>query len=175
MTTAADQYRALVARLEAIQESEEVVAPELEVEECGDMPAPHGGMHSGDELLSDHGDMSGPPEQQDNITMNVSMNGSGAGGIRELMSILKHIENHGGEHNDGDVVLGMDEEVTDGGFQDATTDPDEMYGDVGCVTKTGNDLASKGKEALKRNGGGNPMQESLVRKLTAHYESVKGQ
>jgi hypothetical protein len=46
-------------------------------EECGSMPI----------------GISGPPEQQDNVTMNVSMNGSGAGGIRDLMSIIKNIEN----------------------------------------------------------------------------------
>jgi len=32
------------------------------------------------------------PKQQDNVTMNVSMNGSGAGGISDLMKILRNIE-----------------------------------------------------------------------------------
>jgi hypothetical protein len=39
--------------------------------------------------------ISGPseaPRQQDNVTMNVSMNGSGAGGISDLMKILRNIE-----------------------------------------------------------------------------------
>ena len=39
--------------------------------------------------------MSSPMPQQDNVSMNVSMNGSGAGGIRDLMSILKNIEDTG--------------------------------------------------------------------------------
>ena len=38
------------------------------------------------------------PKQQDNVTMNVSMNGSGAGGIKDLMDILRAIE-HGEEHH----------------------------------------------------------------------------
>ena len=48
-------------------------------EECGDMPVGMMGMssHQG---------------QQDSVTMNISMNGSGAGGIRDLMSILRNIE-----------------------------------------------------------------------------------
>ena len=37
--------------------------------------------------------MSSPMPQQDNVNMNVNMSGSGAGGIRDLMSILKNIEN----------------------------------------------------------------------------------
>jgi hypothetical protein len=41
--------------------------------------------------------MSSPMPQQDNVSMNVSMNGSGAGGIRDLMSILKNIEETGEE------------------------------------------------------------------------------
>ena len=32
------------------------------------------------------------PKQQDNVTMNLSMNGSGAGGIADLMKILRNIE-----------------------------------------------------------------------------------
>ena len=36
--------------------------------------------------------MSSPMPQQDNVNMNVNMSGSGAGGIRDLMAILKNIE-----------------------------------------------------------------------------------
>ena len=38
------------------------------------------------------GGPAGAPKQQDNVTMNVSMNGSGAGGISDLMKILRNIE-----------------------------------------------------------------------------------
>ena len=57
--------------------------PAGDVEECGDMmalPMGLGHEHSG---------------QEDSVTMSVSMNGSGDGGIRDLMNILKGIENVG--------------------------------------------------------------------------------
>ena len=75
-----------------------------------------------------------------------------------------------------DEVRGMAstlaDENQDGGFGDATTAPDEKYGDVSSVTATGNDLASKGKEAPKVNGGGNPM-ESIRQQLDARYKEIK--
>jgi hypothetical protein len=75
-----------------------------------------------------------------------------------------------------DEVRGMADtladENQDGGFGDATTRPDEKYGDVSAVTPTGDDLASKGDEAPKKNGGGNPM-ESIRRQLDARYREIK--
>jgi hypothetical protein len=75
-----------------------------------------------------------------------------------------------------DEVRGMADtladENQDGGFGGATTEPDEKYGDVSSVTATGNDLASKGKEAPKVNGGGNPM-ESIRAQLDARYKEIK--
>lgn len=131
----------------------------------------------GDMLTGECGDM-GPqasaPKQSDSVTMNVSMNGSGAGGIRDLMAILKNIE-HGGAsepHHDADVLVGMGAEE---GFQDATTTPHPQTAGVDAMTRTGDDLSSKGKEAVKVNGGGNPMRESLVAKLSAMYEEVKNE
>jgi hypothetical protein len=111
------------------------------------------------------------PEQQDSVTMNVSMNGSGAGGIKDLMNILKNIEDAGSPQDGDDVVIDNE------GFEDATTKPNEVTLDIDSVIPTGNDLASKGGEAEKVNGGGNPMQrdidEALVSKLSAMYEAVK--
>jgi hypothetical protein len=66
----------------------------------------------------------------------------------------------------------QEEGVTDGGFGNASTSPDEKYGDVSTVTPTGNDLASKGGEAPKKNGGGNPM-ESIRAMLDARYKEIK--
>jgi hypothetical protein len=75
-----------------------------------------------------------------------------------------------------DEVRGMADtladENQDGGFGGATTAPDEKYGDVSTVTATGNDLASKGKEEPKVNGGGNPM-ESIRAQLDARYKEIK--
>ena len=49
-------------------------------QECGMMP-PMGAMAP-----------SAPPAQQDTVSMNVSMNAQGAGGIRDLMNVLKDIQ-----------------------------------------------------------------------------------
>jgi hypothetical protein len=125
-----------------------------DVEECGGMPS--------------MGPMSSmAPKQQDNVTMNVSMNGSGAGGIRDLMSILKNIEQGGGDA-EKDMVVGLE--------QMANT-PDEQTAPVDAVIPTGDDLHSKGGEAPKVNGGGNPMQrgvsEGLLDQLNNLYKAVQ--
>jgi hypothetical protein len=60
------------------------------VEECGMMP-PMGGMSP-----------SAPP-QQDTVSMNVSMNAQGAGGIRDLMNVLKDIQD-GPDHGPADAL-----------------------------------------------------------------------
>jgi hypothetical protein len=189
-------FQDLLAKMKSIDEGTNIVpqpfvAPgeptdpdaEFEMDECGDkMPAkaPKPGLAGDDEVLigeknvDECGEMGpmGAPKQQDNVTMNVSMNGSGAGGIADLMKILRNIEHAGQEK---DIVVGMDETQPDGDFQNATTRPDPEMAGIGAVTRTGNDLASKGAEAEKVNGGGNPMgvDESLVAKLSAMYESIK--
>ena len=56
------------------------------------------------------------PKQQDSVNMNVSMNASGAGGIRDLMDILKNIEQNvdAPSHGDDDVIIGDPEsEIVD--------------------------------------------------------------
>jgi hypothetical protein len=106
------------------------------------------------------------------------MNGSGAGGIRDLMSILKNIEQSNDKSN---VVFGTDEDAGDislGAIDSIPTEefanePNEQVAPVSAVTPTGNDIHSKGGEAPKVNGGGNPMREALVQKLSAHYQSIK--
>jgi hypothetical protein len=113
-----------------------------------------------------------PMKQQDSVTMNVSMNGSGAGGIRDLMAILKNIDDVSdkgpdidlGEpekfgDKDMDVIVkkqpGMDMMTIDDDYEN---EPDEIYQDQDAVIGTGDDLHSKGAEAPKVNGGGNPRQ-----------------
>jgi hypothetical protein len=161
-------FEELMKKMKAIDEGQ--VA-----EDCGAMPI----------------GISGPAEQQDNVTMNVSMNGSGAGGIRDLMAILKNIENAEHDHGHADVLVGepseeepimgaivqsmghehgMGEEYensVEGGSES------EVYG-IDAVTPTGNDLASTGgNEFPKVNGGGNPMQEALVSRLAQMYDEIK--
>ena len=139
-------------------------------EECGDMPMGMMGMssHQG---------------QQDSVTMNISMNGSGAGGIRDLMSILRNIESSdntdvhshdvsklfGGD----DIEVAFGEEMSDGGFGAATTQPDPATAGIDAVTATGNDIHSKGIEAPKVNGGGNPMHETVKHRLYTLYNEIK--
>lgn len=133
---------------------------ESKVDECGDMPI-MGSM-----------DM-GAPKQQDNLSMNVSLNGSGAGGIKDLMNILKGIED--GEEQEvvvdidgsdmGDIENAFDEEF-------ANT-PDTQTAPVDAVLPVGNDLHGQGAEAPKVNGGGNPMQETLMSQLSRLYTEVK--
>ena len=160
-------FEELMKKMKSIDEGQSV-------EECGSMPI---GIGS-------------PPEQQDNVTMNVSMNGSGAGGIRDLMSILKNIEGGGQEHDHTDILVGepSEQEPIMGAMVQAMgnehgmgeeyensveggSEP-EVYG-IDAVTQTGDDLASKGEEEPKVNGGGNPMQEALVSRLAQMYDEIK--
>jgi hypothetical protein len=126
--------------------------------------------------------------------MNVSMNGSGAGGIKDLMSILRNIE-QSAEHDhaepmiaqphgmdgDVDIVLGTaDEDML------SNADADESYGNsapggsdahtygIDAVTRKGDDMHSKGDvKRLRVNGGENPLQEGLVERLSQMYQSIK--
>jgi hypothetical protein len=146
------------------------------VGECGDMPNGMMGMRN--------------PAQQDSISANISMNASGTGGIRDLMSILRNIENggdaHGSDEHDMAIaiggmdkpepVLGMDEAEA-GGFDQASTTPDPQIAPVSAAIPTGNDMHSKGgNERPKVNGGGNPYAmaaESLIPRLSSLYQEVK--
>jgi peptidoglycan hydrolase-like protein with peptidoglycan-binding domain len=153
-------------------------------------PAPALAVASGDEVLTGEcgGDMPGDimrpptPKQSDSVTMNVSLNGSGAGGIRDLMDVLKDIQN-GPAHDDSigdapEIALAFGEEQVDGRFQDATTSPEQQIGGVEMVTPTGNDIHSNNGDHRTRQAGlphaQMPVQEQLVSKLQAHYESIKG-
>jgi hypothetical protein len=146
------------------------------VGECGDMPNGMMGMRN--------------PEQQDSISANISMNASGTGGIRDLMSILRNIENGDSGHGDAEhdmaiaiggmdkpePLLGMDE-AEGGGFDQASTTPNPQTAPVSAATPTGNDMHSKGgNERPKVNGGGNPYAmaaESLIPRLSSLYQEVK--
>jgi len=144
------------------------------VGECGDMPMPNGmmGMRN--------------PAQQDSISANISMNASGTGGIRDLMSILRNIENGGGDEHDMAIAIGgMDEpeplmgmdEAGAGGFDQASTTPDPQIAPASAAFPQGNDMHSKGgNERPKVNGGGNPYTlaaESLIPRLSSLYQEVK--
>jgi hypothetical protein len=111
--------------------------------------------------------------------MNVSMNGSGPGGIKDLMDILKNIES--GSHGDPDALVGEpghghEEPIMGDSFANAVNgaSDQEVYG-IDAITATGDDMHSKGDEAEKVNGGGNPfnVDETLTSKLAQMYEEIK--
>ena len=130
------------------------------------------------------------PEQQDSVTMNVSMNGSGAGGIKDLMSILRNIENgqaphHDAEHDHEEPLLG-DEDFEETMGDNGQTFGNSAHGDAGvhvhgvdAVTATGNDMHSKGGSNPHFSPGNNTLRQSttvhegLVEKLHNLYNEVK--
>jgi hypothetical protein len=143
--------------------------------ECGDMAKEPSKEPGNGELLTGEcgGMMSGPmsaPKQSDSVTMNVSMNGSGSGGIKDLLDILRNIEKSGGQDSD-DVLVGIGAEEN---FSDATTRPNPTNVPV---PDSGEDLHREKDEYKAVNGGGNPMRvrESLVAKLSAKYSEIKGE
>ncbi len=124
------------------------------------------------------------PSQQDSVNMNVSMNGSGAGGIRDLLDILKNLDKDDDVDSLGNLVKRMGSEPAgkvavigdDIPIDEFANEPDEMYAPVGSVIPTGNDMHSKGAEAEKVNGGGNPFnvdEATLISKLSSLYETIK--
>ena len=60
-----------------------------------------------------------------------------------------------------------------GGFDKATTKPEPSVSGVDSVTATGTDMHSKGDEAPKKNGGGNPMESSIKSSLMKLYQEIK--
>ena len=150
-----------------------------------------------DESLVDECGM-GPmssPGQSDSVNMNISMNASGPGGIRDLMDILRDIEDgpaDGGNDMDDEMgviidkmagdeegheepLLGVDE--ADGaGFDHASTSPDPEYADTNFMTK---DIAGgiNGPKDMYKHSyrqGDNPMaMEALTNRLANLYQEVK--
>jgi hypothetical protein len=137
-------------------EEKEKEVDEAFIDECGmDMPSGMMGMRSPE------------PKQSDSVTMNVSMNGSGAGGIKDLLNVLRNIESAGSDVDDGPGMLikkdgdDMPPELKSMGKaldDDFANEPAEIYKDMDSMMQPGDDLHSKGAEAPKVNGGGNPRQ-----------------
>ena len=178
----------LMTRLKSIEENAPPLAPvhtdEPPTEECG-MPVEVNPMN---------------PKQQDNVTMNVSMNGSGAGGISDLMKILRNIEQSDnldphqhdvskmfaqpghaeplvGQEEDMEETIGDDKE--DWGNSVSGASGHHTHG-VKAVTFSGDDMNSKGDiSPLARAPGSNSLRhpnqvsEELVSRLTQMYEAIK--
>lgn len=153
-------------RVRAIDENQSV-------EECGIMP------------------MMGGQGQPDNVSMNLSMNASGAGGIRDLMGILRNIEHGenpatdaGGtdeldalfgepENHEADVLLGADPSMEEDYGNSMQGASGNIEYDVATMTDMGSNDGRAGTKARKVNGGENPMSESLVNRLSELYQEIK--
>jgi len=137
-------------------------------ETCGDMmalPTSMGHDHSA---------------QSDSVTMSVSMNGSGDGGIRDLMNILKGIENIGephADHDEIDVVFGGEMEPEMEEFANSMAGASKQaYFPQSAVTDIGSNDGRGDHEVRKASGGGNPytqVSEELVSQLSSLYQEIK--
>ncbi len=166
----------LMLKLKTIDEGAQMAPPSMPAE-CGDMP-------SGDNLLvGDMGmeecgmDMMPPaPKQTDSVTMSVNMNGSGKGGIRDLMDILRNIEAAAGS-DDGakDVMIGM-ADMLDVDAAESFANPVETdtWGMDDVVNPPSNDLASNhGDHRMRQAGLPRAQMESLIDKLAQRYQEIK--
>lgn len=155
-------------------DGKEYKVKEDDVEECG---------------MSPMGSMSAM-KQQDNVNMNVSMNGSGAGGIRDLLDILKNLDNGGDDGADlGDLIDKMEPPMSgprekdvivgdsvDAGFSDATTAPNVQTKDTEYMTKdiSGGFGTQQSMHPHGYQNGDNPLaMEQLVSRLDSLYQEIK--
>lgn len=176
---------ALDAARDAGQDDFEVDGKTYKVKET-DMPE----VHPDDAEMDECGMMGGsmmppPPKQSDSVNMNVSLNASGGGGIRDLMDILRNIEKGGHDHGDMDMdppsPFGNKEpmirKMPDMDMLNAETfanEPDEMYGDMSQSIRDGGDLNRAKGQYARAQPGDNPMAvESIKNKLSALYEEIK--
>jgi hypothetical protein len=91
-------FQDLYKKIRSIDENVEasVVAEPIPVDGAGDEGVGECGMMPPMGMMPP----SAPPAQQDTVSMNVSMNAQGAGGIRDLMNVLKDIQD-GPDHESG--------------------------------------------------------------------------
>jgi len=147
--------------------------PALSLDEPGFGGEPEGGMDPLDALVKKAG-IAMAPKAPGDVGPGAAAGGDEAGEKSPVGS--KEPAPKDEMNKVADEVRGMADtladENQDGGFGDSTTAPDEKYGDISTVTPTGDDLASKGDEAKKVNGGGNPM-ESIRKQLDARYKEIK--
>lgn len=163
---------------EETKESLDQLAMEVqqEMDECGMPPM---GSPMG---------MSSMSKQQDNVSMNLSMNGSGSGGIRDLMNILRNIEQGADDHSDhddhGDHDDGLDMKLGGPALM-IKKDPvlgDEWDNSPDPVSKTsgafpsdtGNDIHRPKGAYPAVAGGDNAMAlENIINRLDRLYNEVK--
>jgi hypothetical protein len=157
---------------ESVEENLDQLADEVQqdMDECGMGAMPMSNMN----------------KQQDNVSMNVSMNGSGSGGIKDLMNILRNLEQgdepHGHDHGMG-LDLDKDPEPMKMIMQkepmlgdEFANSPNVQMGQDNFPVDHGDDLHKpKNSFSDKPYRGDNPMAlEGLTEKLSALYEEISG-
>jgi hypothetical protein len=131
------------------------------------------------------------------VTMNVSLNAQGIDQIKDLLGLMHRAEGSmtappmqmpmalpaPKDDNINDIVkiaglksrdVPAEEDVADGHFGDATTAPDEKYGDMDDAVPNGDDLHRKKGSYKAIAGGDNPMAiENIRAMLDARYKQIK--
>jgi hypothetical protein len=83
--------------------------------------------------------------------------------MQDLIALVNHLQGKGAAvHGDEVPLMGDEERVGEEYGNSEEGDAGEFTMPVSAVTQTGNDMFSKGIEAPKVNGGGNPMREALA-------------
>lgn len=141
-----------------------------------------------------------PPAPQTNpMNMSVNVSAQGIDQIRDLMGLFKdkdgeqpvQVPNVSGEittvpdrDDDADMIMklaGVRKESVTGGFDKATTMPDEEVQDVDAVVRSGNDLNRSKDAYAKAEDGDNPMavhnkkkmEEGIRSRLRELYQEIK--
>jgi hypothetical protein len=132
---------------------------------------------------------SAPMEQQGNpVTMSISLNASGKEHVADLINMMKNAGLQAAGPVAADTMpMRMDmerlrgivdepemEEADAGGFDRATTEPDEAYGDLDSAIPNGDDLHKKKKMYAKAQDGDNAMAvETIKARLLAALTEKK--
>lgn len=119
------------------------------------------------------GDMPPAPQlqkQDDQVSMTVNMSGSGSGGIKDILDILRNIESgsdshHMGDDDDDGEIMIIDDEPE---MEEYANTPEEKYSTLRSIIRSGDDL-HKEKESYAR--GDNLM--AVQEKLESLYKFVK--
>jgi len=121
-------------------------------------------------------------KQTDNVSMNLSMNGSGSGGIRDLMNILRNLDQDNGDHDHddaGDKIMPgisiMKKEPMLG--DEYANTPEVQIGQDNFPIDHGDDLHKpKSSYSDKPYRGDNPMAlENIKQRLSSLYDDIKSQ
>ena len=141
-------------------------APEMPIEECGmEAVMPHS-----------------TPAQPDNVDMNVTLHGSGPGGIRDLMSILRDLEgkdSNGGisvdpHADDLEVMVGSMEEEYGNSAPDSSGTQTASIQDVTNVgTTTNGGDHTRNRQAGLPQANAHSMQEAVKSRLQQQYDAIK--